>query len=130
MGRGRDELKVGMMVEDPANVIRIEEFIEDLDFVSFGTNDLTQFTLAADRDNEKIQSLSWYGEANPAVVASVKRVIRICKQRGVETGICGQAPSDNPEFARMLVEEGIGSIGVAPDRFLPTYRLVRKAEKN
>lgn len=129
--RGEGGLKVGIMVEVPTNAIRIHDFIDTgIDFISFGTNDLTQFTLAVDRDNEKLQKLSWYGETNPAVVHLVKGAIRACKERGVETGICGQAPSNKPEFAKMLVEEGIGSIGVMPDRFLPTYRLVKEAEKN
>ena len=131
MGKGMDGLKVGIMVEVPTNAVRIHDFIDaGIDFVSFGTNDLTQFALAVDRDNEKLQRLSWYGEANPAIVHLVKGVIRACKERGVETGICGQAPSNKPEFAKMLVEEGIVSIGVMPDRFLSTYRLTREVEKN
>ena len=129
LSRGKDDFKVGIMVEVPTNAIRIHDFIDaGLDFISFGTNDLTQFTLAADRDNEKIQGLSWYGETNPAVVALVKFVIKECKERGIEIGICGQAPSNNPEFARMLVREEIDSIGVTPDRFLATYRLTKQAE--
>ncbi|MBI2613271.1 MAG: hypothetical protein HYW62_00645 [Candidatus Levybacteria bacterium] len=131
MGKGVDGLKVGIMVEVPTNAVRIRDFIDaGIDFVSFGTNDLTQFTLAADRDNEKIQSLSWYGETNPAVVSLVKEVIRVCKERGIETGICGQAPSNKPEFAKMLIEEGIGSIGVMPDMFLPTHRLTGEVEQS
>lgn len=129
--RGKNGLKVGIMVEVPTNAVRINDFIDTgIDFISFGTNDLTQFALAVDRDNEKLQKLSWYGETNPAVVNLVRGVIRACRQRGVETGICGQAPSNKPELVKMLVEEGIGSIGVMPDRFLPTYRLVKEAEKN
>lgn len=128
--RGRDGLQVGMMVEVPANVILIDSFIDTgLDFISFGTNDLTQFTLAVDRDgNENIQSIG-YKETNPAVVEMVKHVIKRCNARGVKTGICGQAPSNNPDFVEMLIKEGVGSIGVMPDRFLPTYNLVRAAEK-
>lgn len=131
MGKGVDGLKVGIMVEVPTNAIRIHDFIDaGIDFVSFGTNDLTQFALAVDRDNGRLQRLSWYGETNPAIVHLIKGVIRACKERGIETGICGQAPSNKPKFAKMLVEKGIGSIGVTPDRFLPTYNLVRKAEEN
>lgn len=131
MGPRKDGLKVGIMVEVPTNAIRIHDFIDaGIDFVSFGTNDLTQFTLAADRDNGKIQALSWYGETNPAVVSLIRASIRACKERGVETGICGQAPSNSPEFAKMLVEEGISSIGVVPDRFLATHRLIKQAEEN
>lgn len=130
MERGKDGLKVGIMVEDPANVVRIDDFIDaGLDFISFGTNDLTQFTLAVDRDNGVLAKIPWYGETNPAVVSQVRRVIKICKSRGVETGICGNAPSNSPEFVRMLVEEGIDSIGVTPDRILPTIGLVRQEEK-
>ncbi|MDO8620730.1 MAG: PEP/pyruvate-binding domain-containing protein [Candidatus Levybacteria bacterium] len=130
MRRGKDGLKVGIMVEDPANVVRINDFIDaGLDFISFGTNDLTQFTLAVDRDNGVLAKIPWYGETNPAVVSQVRRVIQICKSRGVETGICGNAPSNSPEFVRMLVEEGIDSIGVTPDRLLPTYELVRQEER-
>lgn len=128
--RGKDNLKVLIMVEDPANVVRINDFIDaGIDGISFGTNDLTQFTLAVDRDNEKIQKIPWYGETNPAVADQVIRVIRACKERGIETGICGQAPSNSPEFVEMLVKEGIDSIGIAPDRYLATYRLVREQEK-
>ncbi len=128
LDRGRNGLKVGIMVEVPSNVFRIEDFLAaGLDFISFGTNDLTQFTLAADRDgNDNIQAVTYYKETNPAVTRMVQHVIRTCKQYGVKTGICGQAPSNSPEFLRMLLDSGIDSIGVMPDRFLPTYRLLKQ----
>lgn len=66
---------------------------------------------------------------NPAVIAKIRRVIEMCGEKGIETGICGDGPSSNPEMARILVEEGIGSIGVTPDRYLPTHRLVRAEEE-
>jgi len=127
--RGVDGLKVGMMIEVPSNIFMLEEFAKLVDFFSIGSNDLTQFILAVDRDNEKLASSLRYAENNPAVVRVIKYVIKKSKELGVEIGICGQAPSNNPEFARMLVEEGIDSVGVTPDRFLATHRLIRKAEK-
>lgn len=127
--RGRDGLKVIMMVENPSNVFLINEFIDaGIDGISIGSNDLTQFIVAVDRDNEKLM-LPAYSEMHPAVIDAVKQVLRACKKRGVETGICGNAPSNHPEFARMLVEEGIDSIGVMPDRILETHKLIREAEQ-
>ncbi len=130
--RGQDGLKVGIMCEVPANVIRIEDFIKaGLDYISFGTNDLAQFGLAADRDgNENVQGVPHYKETNPAIVQMVQHVIKVCKKHGVKTGICGQAPSNSPEFVRMLLDAGIDSIGVMPDRYLPTYRLLQKINEN
>lgn len=128
---GEDEFNVGIMVEVPTNVTLIDEFISTgINFISFGTNDLTQFTLAVDRDgNEAIQSIPYYKEGNLAIARMVKHVIERCKKRGIKTGICGQAPSNDPEFVKMLVSAGVDSIGVMPDRFLATYRLVREAEQ-
>lgn len=127
--RGENGIPVGIMVETPANVVRIDEFIDTgINFVSFGSNDLAQFTLASDRDNELIQKVPWYQEINPAVTWGVEHVIKQCKTRGVKTGICGNAPSNSPTFVKMLIAAGIDSIGVMPDRFLSTYRFVREAE--
>lgn len=131
MGEGIDGLKLVMMVEVPADVVRIRDFITagKVKRISFGTNDLTQLTLGVDRDNERMQKIPQYNETNPAVVEQVRSVIRVCKELGVETGICGNAPSNYPEFAQMLVEAGVDSMGVTPDRYLATYRLVREAEQ-
>lgn len=130
MGRGIDGLKTLIMVEVPANVVRINDFIDvGIDGISFGTNDLTQFTLAVDRGSGVLAGIPWYSETDPAVVEQVRSVIRACRKRGIETGICGNAPSNSPEFVKMLVEEKINSIGVLPDSFLPTYRLVRAEEE-
>ena len=105
--------KIGIMVETPAAVQIINELCEaGIAFVSFGTNDLTQFTLAIDRNNPSIQEL--YNEMHPAVLHSLSYVIRRCKKYGVETSICGQAGS-RPEMARFLVGEGINSISCNAD---------------
>lgn len=129
--RGQDGLKTGIMIEDETNVERIEEYIDaGIDFASIGSNDLTQLVLATDRDNEKLQKIPWYGETNPAVINKIRRVIRICKERGVDISICGDAPSSNPEIVKILLEEGIKSMGVTADTFLRTHRLVREVEQS
>lgn len=128
--KGEDGLKVGMMVEVPANVILIEEYLDTgIDFISFGSNDLTQLVLGVDRDSEELAQIPWYNEKNPAVMKAIVRVIEACKKRGVETGICGNAPSKHPEIVRMLVNAGINSIGVTKDRYMATRRLVVEEEK-
>lgn len=128
--RGKDDLKVGIMIEDETNIERLDEYIDSgIDFGSIGSNDLTQLVLATDRDGEKIQKIPWYGEMNPAVIRKVKRAIRACKERGIDIGICGDAPSSNPEIVKILVEEGINSIGVTPNAYLSAYRLVRREEE-
>jgi pyruvate, water dikinase len=106
-------VKVGIMVETPAAVQVINEICElGIDFVSFGTNDLTQYTLAIDRNNPGVQHL--FNEMNPAVLNSLRYVIRRCKKYGVETSICGQAGS-KPEMATFLIQEGIDSLSVNAD---------------
>jgi len=114
------DVEWGVMVETPASAIIIEELIkEGLDFISFGTNDLTQYTLAIDRDNERVFKL--YDETHPAVLKLIRDTIKICKKYGVETSICGQAGSD-PKMARLLVRMGIDSISANPD----AVELIRK----
>ncbi len=108
-----NEAKVGVMVETPASVQIIKELCEEgIDFVSFGTNDLTQYTLAIDRGNEQVQSL--YDETHSSVLHQIAYVIRTCKRNGVETSICGQAGSKK-EMVKFLVECGIDSISVNAD---------------
>lgn len=129
--RGEDGFEAGIMVEIPANSILIDEFAKTgIDFISFGTNDLTQSTLLSDRDSGILAQFPWLRETHPAIVRQVQQVIRTCKQMGIKTGICGNAPSNNPEFAKMLVKEGIDSIGVLPDKLLSTYKLVQEAEQS
>jgi pyruvate, water dikinase len=128
--RGADGLKTLIMVENPANVIRLDDFIDaGIDGISIGSNDLTQLILAVDRDNEELAKIEQYSEMNPAVITALRDVLRTCKRRGIEAGICGNGPSNYPELVRILLEEGITSIGVTADRYLPTHRLIRAEEE-
>lgn len=121
------DIDFGMMVETPASAIIIEDFIEEgLDFVSFGTNDLTQYTLALDRNNELVAK--HYTEAHPAVMKLIMRVIKKCNEAGVTTSICGQAGS-KPEIVEKLVEAGISSISANTDAVPTIRKLVAKVEK-
>ena len=121
------DVDFGMMVETPAAAIIIEDFIaEGLDFVSFGTNDLTQYTLALDRNNELVAK--HYTEAHPAVLKLLMSVIKKCNQAGVTTSICGQAGS-KPEIVEKLVEAGISSISANTDAVPEIRKLVAKVEK-
>ncbi|ACJ15796.1 phosphoenolpyruvate synthetase [Thermococcus onnurineus NA1] len=114
------DVEWGVMIETPASALIIEDLIkEGLDFVSFGTNDLTQYTLAIDRDNERVFKL--YDEKHPAVLKLIENVIKTCKKYGVETSICGQAGSD-PKMVKLLVRMGIDSVSANPD----AVELVRK----
>ena len=123
-----ENVKMGIMVETPAAVQIIEELCEEgMDFISFGTNDLTQYTLAIDRNNPDVQHL--HNEMNPAILKSIKRVIEVCRKHGVETSICGQAGS-KPEMAKFLVENGIDSISVNADAAHEVSKVVAEVEKN
>ncbi|WP_297520641.1 phosphoenolpyruvate synthase [Thermococcus sp.] len=114
------DVEWGVMVETPASALIIEDLIkEGLDFISFGTNDLTQYTLAIDRDNERVFKL--YDEKHPAVLKLIENVIKVAKKYGVETSICGQAGSD-PKMVRKLVRMGIDSVSANPD----AVELIRK----
>lgn len=119
-------VKIGIMVETPAAVQVIEDLCkEGLSFISFGTNDLTQFTLALDRNNEDVQDL--YTEMHPAVLNSIAYVIRKCKKYGVETSICGQAGS-KPEMVKFLIEQGIDSISANADAAYTVSNLISQFE--
>jgi len=108
-----ENAQLGIMIETPASVQIIEELCrEKIDFISFGTNDLTQYTLAIDRGNEQIQNI--YNELHPAILHQIEFVIKICKKYNVETSICGQAGSEK-EMVKFLVEQGIDSISVNAD---------------
>ncbi|MBT7102414.1 phosphoenolpyruvate synthase [archaeon] len=126
-----NELKInnvqfGVMIETPAASILIKDICEQkIDFISFGTNDLTQYTLAIDRGNEDVQDI--YDEMNWAVLKQISRVIRECKKQGVETSICGQAGS-KPEMVKFLVKQGIDSISVNADVAKEISELVHKLE--
>ncbi len=116
--RGENELNVYLMCEIPSNVESAARFLETFDGYSIGSNDLTQLTLGIDRDNTKLAEKA--DERNEAVKKMVARAVQECKKRGKYSGICGQAPSDFPEFARFLVKEGIDSISLNPDVVMKT----------
>ena len=111
--RGQDGLQVYMMCEIPANVILAEQFAERFDGFSIGSNDLTQLVLGVDRDSDRLRDL--FDERDSAVQKAIADVIERASAKGCKVGICGQAPSDYPEFAQFLVEAGIDSISLNPD---------------
>jgi len=121
------DVEFGVMVETPSSALIIEDLCkEGLDFISFGTNDLTQYTLAIDRDNERVFKL--YDETHPAVLKLIKHVIKVCKKYGVETSICGQAASD-PKMAKILVRLGIDSLSANPDAVQLIKQVVAREEQ-
>jgi pyruvate,water dikinase len=124
--RGDNGLEVYVMCEIPSNVILTEEFAKVFDGFSIGSNDLTQLTLGLDRDSDIVAHL--FDERNPAVMRLVEDVIRRARACGRKVGICGQAPSDYPEFARFLVKCGIDSISLNPDSVLNTTRDILQVE--
>ncbi len=124
--RGENGLQVYLMAEIPSNFILANEFAKYVDGFSIGSNDLTQLTLGLDRDSHLVSHL--YDERNPAVKALIKQLIKVSAENGVKVGICGQAPSDFPEFAAFLVEHKIGSISVTPDSILKTLNAIDKIE--
>jgi pyruvate, water dikinase len=120
-------LKIYVMCEIPANVILADKFLDVFDGMSIGSNDLTQLVLGIDRDgNDKVRKIA--NENNQAVKDLIKQVIGVCRKRGKYIGICGQAPSDYPEFARFLVKCGIDSISLNPDTLIKTTIEIYKAE--
>jgi pyruvate,water dikinase len=125
--RGENGLQVYVMCELPSNVIQADEFSEVFDGFSIGSNDLTQLTLGLDRDSSLVAHL--FDERDRAVKRTIAKAIATAKQYGRKIGICGQAPSDYPEFARFLVEQGIDSISLNPDSVLKTLLEVADAEK-
>jgi pyruvate, water dikinase len=127
LSRGENGLEVYVMCEIPANVILAEDFAGIFDGFSIGSNDLTQLTLGLDRDSEIVAHL--FDERNAAVMRFIEDVIRRARACGRKIGICGQAPSDYPEFARFLVSCGIDSISLNPDTVLKTTREVLDMEK-
>jgi pyruvate,water dikinase len=124
--RGEGGLQVYVMCEIPSNVILAEEFAQRFDGFSIGSNDLTQLTLGVDRDSEALAPL--FRERDPAVLWMIRTVIERAHKAGCKVGLCGQAPSNDPDFARILVEAGIDSISVTPDSFLAVKRHVAAAE--
>ncbi|MEK6963224.1 MAG: putative PEP-binding protein, partial [Nanoarchaeota archaeon] len=124
---GKDGLEIYAMCEVPSNVLLADQFLDLFDGFSIGSNDLTQMTLAVDRDSELVSHV--YNERNDAVKGLIRSVIETCNKRGKYIGLCGQAPSDYPEFAEFLVECGIQSISLNPDVVVKTLLIVAKKEK-
>jgi pyruvate,water dikinase len=117
--RGVHDLKVIMMCEIPSNALQADEFLEHFDGFSIGSNDLTQLTLGLDRDSALVASL--FDERNDAVKVLLRMAIQACRRHGKYVGICGQAPSDYPELAQWLLEQGISSISLNPDTVIGTW---------
>ncbi len=124
--RGEKGLQVYVMCEIPANVELAEEFCDRFDGFSIGSNDLTQLALGVDRDSAELAHL--FDERNPAVKRMILRLIKTAREKGRKVGICGQAPSDYPEFAEFLVEAGIDSISLNPDSIIEVKRRVAEVE--
>lgn len=124
--RGENGLQVYMMCEIPANVVLGEKFARRFDGFSIGSNDLTQLVLGVDRDSEQLAGL--FDERDEAVTAMISEVIRKAHTAGIKVGICGQAPSNHPDFAAFLVKEGIDSISLNPDSYLKTIPIIASAE--
>ena len=120
--RGKDDLKVIMMCEVPSNAILAERFLEFFDGFSIGSNDLTQLTLGLDRDSGLELLARDFDERDPAVEALIHQVIKACLAQGKYIGICGQGPSDHPDFAQWLAKEGISSISLNPDSVIATWQ--------
>ncbi len=127
--QGKNNLEIYVMAEIPTNIILAEQFAKEFDGFSIGSNDLTQLTLGIDRDagnSLKIEGVS--NEKNDSVKALIKELIRVAKKTKTKVGICGQAPSDFPDFNEFLVECGIDSISLIPDTVIKTTQIVNKAE--
>ena len=119
LGRGVNGLKVIMMCELPTNALLAKEYLRFFDGMSIGSNDMTQLVLGLDRDSGIVAK--YFDERDPAVKAMLSMAISACKEAGKYVGICGQGPSDHPELARWLVDQGISSISLNPDSVLETW---------
>jgi pyruvate, water dikinase len=119
--RGENDLKIIMMCEVPSNAILANQFLEFFDGFSIGSNDLTQLTLGLDRDSGMELLAVDFDERDPAVMALISQAIQACLSQGKYIGICGQGPSDHPDFARWLVDQGISSLSLNPDTVIETW---------
>jgi pyruvate,water dikinase len=126
--RGENGLEIYVMCEIPSNVIAASAFAEIYDGFSIGSNDLTQLVLGVDRDSSIVAHV--FDERNPAVMDMIRMAIRAAQAAGRKIGICGQAPSDYPEFAEFLVREGIDSISLNPDAVLKTTLRILEFENS
>jgi pyruvate,water dikinase len=119
---GEAALKIIMMCEVPSNALLADEFLDIFDGFSIGSNDLTQLTLGLDRDSGMELLAKDFDERDPAVKAMLSLAIKACRAQGKYIGICGQGPSDNPDFAEWLVEQGIESMSLNPDSVIDTWK--------
>ncbi len=126
--RGEDGLEIYVMAEIPANVLLGDQFADRFDGFSIGSNDLTQLVLGVDRDSAELSHL--FDEQNEAVKRAIRQIIQTAGERDTKVGICGQAPSDHPEFAEFLVRSGIDSISLNPDSVLEAIEHVAKVERS
>ncbi|HEY6865154.1 MAG TPA: phosphoenolpyruvate synthase [Burkholderiales bacterium] len=126
--RGENGLRLIMMCEVPSNAILAEQFLEHFDGFSIGSNDLTQLTLGLDRDSGLVAEA--FDERDPAVKAMLRLAIQACRKAGKYVGICGQGPSDNIDFARWLMQEGIESMSLNPDTVVDTWMQLAKASES
>jgi pyruvate,water dikinase len=126
LARGKDGLQLVMMCEIPSNAILATEFLQYFDGFSVGSNDLTQLTLGLDRDSGMELLAADFDERDPAVKAMIRMAISACKAQGKYIGICGQGPSDHPDFARWLEDEGISSMSLNPDSIIATWQQLAK----
>lgn len=127
LSRGEDDLRIWVMAEIPSNVIEAESFAERFDGFSIGSNDLTQLVLGVSRDEERLRKL--FDERSPSVTWMIRELVRKAHADGRTVSLCGQAPSDHPEFATFLVEAGLDSISVNPDSVVVVLERVAHAER-
>ena len=121
---GLKDIKVYVMCEIPSNVIMVDKFLDVFDGMSIGSNDLTQLSLGIDRDNARIAHMT--NEMDPTVIKMITTVIKACQKRNKYVGICGQGPSDIPEFAEFLQKQGIESMSLNPDTIIKTILALSK----
>jgi len=124
--RGENGLRLIMMCEVPSNAILADEFLAYFDGFSIGSNDMTQLTLGLDRDSGMELLAIDFDERDPAVTFMIERAIDACRKQNKYVGICGQGPSDHPDFAKWLVEKGITSISLNPDSVVQTWEMLAK----
>ena len=125
--RGKHGLRVVMMCEVPSNAILAEEFLSRFDGFSIGSNDLTQLTLGLDRDSGLVAHL--FDERDPAVKKLLARAIAAAHKQNKYVGICGQGPSDHPDLAHWLMEQGISSVSLNPDTIVETWQFLAENNK-
>jgi len=125
--RGKEGLEVYVMCEIPSNITLAEEFAERFDGFSIGSNDLTQLVMGVDRDSSELADL--FDERNEAVKREISRLLAAARKTGTKVGICGQAPSDYPDFAAFLVQEGIDSISLNPDSVIEVKKRIADVER-